>query len=148
MADETQEKVIHPFTIFNFEIEIKVAGVADKVCSAAFSDCDGLEMTMEPKTLRAGGDNFPFIFIGNIADDPAQAGNFRTRFGDIPAHMAADFDLRLQHLRLHLVAKNHRAALQKLCDKRGQFPRLRIDDLVFFLDAYGQIFEVDHGDSP
>ncbi len=46
-----------PFTAFNFEIEIKVEGVSEKMCSAAFSECDGLEMTMEPKTLREGGNN-------------------------------------------------------------------------------------------
>jgi len=57
MADETLEKALPPFTAFNFEIEINVPDVSEKICSAAFSDCDGLEMTMEPKTLREGGNN-------------------------------------------------------------------------------------------
>ncbi len=49
--------VARPFTTFNFAIEIKVDGVADKICDASFSECDGLEMTIEPKTIREGGRN-------------------------------------------------------------------------------------------
>ena len=47
----------YPFVTFNFSVEIKVDGISPKLCSAAFSDCDGLEMTMEVKTIRQGGDN-------------------------------------------------------------------------------------------
>ena len=42
---------------FNFAIEIKVEGVAQQVCDAAFAECDGLEMTMDVKTIREGGNN-------------------------------------------------------------------------------------------
>jgi len=48
---------VYPFTAFNFAIEIKVEGVAMQVCDAAFSECDGLEMTMDVKTIREGGNN-------------------------------------------------------------------------------------------
>lgn len=51
------ETVIYPFTAFNFAIEIKVEGVAMQICDAAFSECDGLEMTMDVKTIREGGNN-------------------------------------------------------------------------------------------
>jgi phage tail-like protein len=47
----------NPINTFNFSIEIKIDGVSPRVCDAAFSECDGLEMTMEVKTLREGGDN-------------------------------------------------------------------------------------------
>lgn len=47
----------HPFTTFNFAVEINVDPISKKVCDAAFSDCDGLEMTMEAKTIREGGNN-------------------------------------------------------------------------------------------
>ena len=58
MADPpTNERVNYPFTSFNFGVEIRVEGVAMQVCDAAFSDCDGLEMTMEVKTIREGGNN-------------------------------------------------------------------------------------------
>ena len=47
----------HPFTGFNFAVELRVDGVALQVCSASFSECDGLEMTMEAKTVKEGGNN-------------------------------------------------------------------------------------------
>ena len=46
-----------PFTAFNFAVEIRVEGVAEQVCDAAFAECDGLEMTMDVKTIREGGNN-------------------------------------------------------------------------------------------
>ena len=55
MANPADERL--PFTGFNFAVEISVDGVASKVCNAAFSDCDGLEMTMDIKTIREGGNN-------------------------------------------------------------------------------------------
>ena len=51
------ETVIYPFTAFNFAVEIKVEGVATQICEAAFSECDGLEMSMDVKTIREGGNN-------------------------------------------------------------------------------------------
>ena len=57
MALPFLEFVTNPFTAFNFAVEIHVEGVSKQVCSAAFSECDGLEMTMEAKTIREGGDN-------------------------------------------------------------------------------------------
>ncbi len=48
---------LYPFTAFNFAVEIKVPEVSNKVCEAAFAECDGLEMTMDIKTIREGGNN-------------------------------------------------------------------------------------------
>lgn len=48
------------FTAFNFLVEINVESAEfslGQVCQAAFSECDGLEMTMEPKTFQQGGAN-------------------------------------------------------------------------------------------
>jgi phage tail-like protein len=45
------------FTTFNFLVEISVDEIADQVCQAAFQECDGLEMSMEAKTLQQGGSN-------------------------------------------------------------------------------------------
>lgn len=44
-----------PFTAFNFRVRIMVDG--RPLCQAAFSECEGLEMTMEPKAHREGGNN-------------------------------------------------------------------------------------------
>lgn len=57
MANPANETIIYPFTTFNFSVEIRVEGVSEQVCSAAFSECDGLEMTTEVKTIREGGNN-------------------------------------------------------------------------------------------
>jgi phage tail-like protein len=58
---------IRPFTTFNFLVEIEVDGVSDMVCSAHFSDVDGLEMNLEPKTIREGGRNTgPVIMAGGV----------------------------------------------------------------------------------
>jgi phage tail-like protein len=53
----TAENVVYPFTSFNFAVEVNVRGVSPKVCNASFSECDGLEMTMDVKTIREGGNN-------------------------------------------------------------------------------------------
>jgi phage tail-like protein len=57
MTKSANETVINPFIAFNFSVEIRVDGVAMQICDAAFSECDGLEMTMEVKTIREGGNN-------------------------------------------------------------------------------------------
>ncbi len=58
MAEEQgNNKMQYPFTAFNFRVEIHVPNVSTPLCDAAFSECDGLEMTMQPKTIRQGGDN-------------------------------------------------------------------------------------------
>jgi phage tail-like protein len=47
----------YPFTAFNFSVEINVPFIGPTLCSAAFSECDGLEMSMDVKTIREGGNN-------------------------------------------------------------------------------------------
>lgn len=57
MANPANETVVYPFTAFNFAVEINVPDLSPKVCHAAFAECDGLEMTMDVKTIREGGNN-------------------------------------------------------------------------------------------
>lgn len=57
MSNPADETVRYPFTAFNFAVEINVPGISTKVCNAAFAECDGLEMTMDVKTIREGGNN-------------------------------------------------------------------------------------------
>ena len=57
LVNSAGQAVIYPFTAFNFGVEIKVDGVAMQICDASFSECDGLEMTMDVKTIREGGNN-------------------------------------------------------------------------------------------
>ncbi len=49
-----------PFTAFNFAVEIQlpdVEGVSQPLCRGAFSECDGLEISFDIKTIREGGNN-------------------------------------------------------------------------------------------
>ncbi len=57
MANSSNETVVYPFTSFNFAVEVNVPGVSEKICNASFQECDGLEMTMDVKTIREGGNN-------------------------------------------------------------------------------------------
>jgi phage tail-like protein len=72
------------FTTFNFEVEISVKGVADEVCKAVFSDCDGLEISMEPKTFHQGGDNTQQVHLAG----PVKYGQLTLKRG-----MSKDFGL-------------------------------------------------------
>ncbi|HLK40342.1 MAG TPA: phage tail protein [Polyangiaceae bacterium] len=45
----------YPFTAFNFSVEILQG--SNLVCDAAFAECDGLEVSMDIKTIREGGNN-------------------------------------------------------------------------------------------
>ncbi|HEY6137037.1 MAG TPA: phage tail protein [Thermoanaerobaculia bacterium] len=59
---------LYPFTAFNFEVQIEITllGIA-KLCSGQFSECDGLEMTMDVKTIREGGNNVSQIrLLGGV----------------------------------------------------------------------------------
>jgi phage tail-like protein len=51
------------FTSFNFHVEITLPGASGFVCQAAFSECDGLEASMEPKTFKEGGNNTQQIHL-------------------------------------------------------------------------------------
>jgi phage tail-like protein len=47
----------YPFTAFSFAVEIYPGDASAPLVSAAFAECDGLEMTHEVKTIREGGCN-------------------------------------------------------------------------------------------
>ena len=84
MANPAGETVLFPFTAFTFSVEIQVHGVSPSICSAAFSECDGLEMTMEPKTIREGGNPGTMIRLTG----PVSYGSLTLKRG-----MTASFDL-------------------------------------------------------
>jgi phage tail-like protein len=47
----------YPFTSFNFSVEINAGQSGGPLAAAEFAECDGLEMTMDVKTIREGGAN-------------------------------------------------------------------------------------------
>ena len=57
MADAAREVVGRPFTAFNFRVELDVPGLSSQLCAASFAECDGLEMSLSPQTIREGGNN-------------------------------------------------------------------------------------------
>lgn len=73
-----------PFTTFNFRVELELPGESEVICSAEFADCDGLEMTLEPKTLREGGNNNRQIHLAG----PVSYGQLTLKRG-----MTSDFGL-------------------------------------------------------
>ncbi len=46
-----------PFNAFNFSVELSLPGAGRPLCTAAFSECDGLEMSFDHKSVREGGNN-------------------------------------------------------------------------------------------
>jgi phage tail-like protein len=84
MADLAQETVIYPFTAFNFSVEINKSGEKDVLCAAAFAECDGLETTMDVKTIREGGNNGKQIRL---------TGSFNFGQVTLKRGMTANFDL-------------------------------------------------------
>ena len=72
---------VQPFTAFNFSVEINRGTDGSPLVNAEFSECDGLEMSMEVKTIREGGAIGP--------PDPAE----RARQLQ-PAHAQAGHDRR------------------------------------------------------
>ena len=73
-----------PFAAFNFSVEINKGDDAGPVCAAAFAECDGLEMTMEVKTIREGGNNTQQIRLTG----PVSYGSVTLKRG-----MTSNFDL-------------------------------------------------------
>jgi len=61
-GDELPENRLPPLQVFRFQVDFRRAGNAPggsvQVCSGAFSDCSGLEATMEPKVIKSGGANY------------------------------------------------------------------------------------------
>lgn len=87
MANPENDTVMYPFTAFNFAVEIALGEGSDnaaRLCNAAFAECDGLEMNMEVKTIREGGNNGAQIRLAG----PLAFGTLTLKRG-----MTASFDL-------------------------------------------------------
>lgn len=57
----SDDRDLFPLQVFNFEVDFKDAkdGITDvPLCSGSFSECTGLEATMEPKVIKEGGHNY------------------------------------------------------------------------------------------
>jgi phage tail-like protein len=61
VGNPADDRTGYPFTAFDFAVELRVPGLPDELCSAAFAECDGLEMTMDIKTIKEGGNNATLV---------------------------------------------------------------------------------------
>ena len=84
MANPANETIRYPFTSFNFAVEVRLPGKSGPLCNASFAECDGLEMTMEVKTIREGGNNGKQLRLAG----PVSFGQLTLKRG-----MTASFDL-------------------------------------------------------
>lgn len=65
-GEEISENLLKPLHVFRFQVEFRrdntdrtfKPSTPVVICSGAFSECTGLEATMEPKTIKAGGVNY------------------------------------------------------------------------------------------
>jgi len=57
----------YPFVAFNFAVEINRGTDGHALVNAAFAECDGLEMSIEVKTIREGGSNDRQIRLNGMA---------------------------------------------------------------------------------
>lgn len=69
--------MIRPVLAFNFAVEITPDGASAPLVAAAFAECDGLELSMEARTLREGGANDRVIRLAG----PVSYGNLTLKRG-------------------------------------------------------------------
>jgi phage tail-like protein len=75
--------VSEPFAAYSFRVEIVLPGAREPLCGAAFAECDGLELRLDVRSLREGGNAGPVLLAG-----PASYGEVTLRRG-----MTESFDL-------------------------------------------------------
>lgn len=73
-----------PFTTFNFKVNLELSDSGAVICDAEFADCDGLEISHEPKSIREGGNNNRQIHLAG----PVSYGQLTLKRG-----MTSDFGL-------------------------------------------------------
>jgi phage tail-like protein len=66
--EDVAENRLAPLQVFNFHVRFKrdallgaPQGSDPTLCSGAFAECTGLEATVEPKVIKAGGTNYGAI---------------------------------------------------------------------------------------
>ena len=87
-----------------------------------------------------GGDDGEPLLARERGDDGAQVRDVGARLPYVAADARADLNLRLDHLRLHLLAEDHPALFEYFGEVRAQLTRLRVNDLKLLLDAERVLF--------
>lgn len=64
IPSDVPENLLYPLHVFRFHVEFQTdklttgGGEKIRLCSGAFSECTGLEASMEPKVIKEGGRNY------------------------------------------------------------------------------------------
>ncbi len=74
-TDDIAENRLAPLQVFNFHVTFRrdallgpPEGSEVTLCSGAFAECTGLEATVEPKVIKAGGSNYgPVQRMGRVS---------------------------------------------------------------------------------
>src|ERR1051325_2287765 len=90
------------------------------------------------KRMRARGSDYQTVLCRKVCYLTPEYNELPSRIARIAADLGADFHNRLMELGFDLLLQYHSAVGKNLLDVRTQFPRLRIDDLQFFLDSEGE----------
>jgi phage tail-like protein len=106
-----------PISAFNFEVYLRLPGEKGLICDAGFSECDGLEMSVAPKTIREGGNNGQMIHLPG----PVSYGQLSLKRG-----MSQSYDLWNWFERCRM-ERGLRAAGQVLVLGSDRAPKLRFE---------------------
>ena len=90
------------------------------------------------KRMSAGCRDSQPDALRTLGKIPPDFVDLRLELVDVGADFGADFDDRLMHLALQLIAKRRGARGEQLGNVRSQLPRIGVDDLEFFLNADGK----------
>lgn len=122
---------MRPFTTFNFHISFTLPDKEKEVCEAEFSECSGLEMNMEVKTIKEGGNNSEQIHLAG----PLSYGQLTLKRG-----MTSNFDLwdwfeNVQNNRLLRVDGEIQMLSSKRLSSDPNPPGKKNKDVVFKLSS-------------
>lgn len=110
-----------PFTTFNFHVVFTMPEQNRKVCELEFSECSGLEMNMDVKTIREGGNNSEQIHLagpvsyGQLTLKRGMTSNFDLWdwFEDVQANRQLRVDGEIQMLSLKRTPKDSKVVVEK-----------------------------------
>ena len=126
----------YPFTAFNFAVEINRGQDGAALVNAAFAECDGLEMTMDVKTIREGGSNDRQIRLngpvsyGTLSLKRGMTGNFDLWkwFNDTVADPGLRADVEVVILAADGSTERARFALTRCLPSKIKAPALNAKD--------------------
>ncbi len=149
MLNLSFETTVAPFTSFNFAVEITLPGTTAPLCNAAFAECDGLELSMEVKTIREGGNNGKQIRMsgpvsyGQLTLKRGMTGNFELWrwFRDMQRNPRLRAEATVIIYSADRVARNAEFQLSRCLPVRLKAPALNAKDGVIAIEELQIAYE-------